>query len=160
MNIPLKGATGWTCSLMALALCAVLCGCSRARTRAQQILGAPLPASAKEIRIAHAAQIITHDYFVSAVVSPEDYAVLVKQLGLTHYSGLLQWWSGALQAPGIPWWTPAQTNDAGTWFHSNNLLLRSSDTLSYSTNIVSRYDDGRMFFRVHIVRLEPRRQPH
>jgi len=67
----------------------------------------------------------------------EDYQALVRRLGLRHRPDLLDDWSSALEAQDTPWWTVSAVN---TYFGDSE----------ESTYIVTRYEDGRLFFKCHV----------
>lgn len=104
------------------------------------IVGVPLPPSATDIRASDRAGIFGGDYYVSAVISRDDYQRLVSQLGLRHRADLLEYWSGALAAHNTPWWTVSSVNDADTYFGDSEA----------STYIVTRYEGGRIYFKRHV----------
>jgi hypothetical protein len=79
------------------------------------------------------------DSYFSATISSADYMVLTQQLNLRHRADLLEYWSGALTARDIPWWTVTVTNDSATLFAEQP-----------STYIVTRYEGGRLYFKRHM----------
>ena len=141
-------------SLIAVIVCSELCGCSRSDSRAREILGRPLPASATDIHVSHfelvrrdGMKIETRD-FLAVAISREDYATLVGQLGLRHMDSVT-WgnWPGPFKYPDIAfegspvglwtwkgdsdkqhalWWTVTNTNDEDTFGdYSVSLLNRT-----------------------------------
>ena len=108
--------------------------------QAADIIGVPLPLSAADIRIADRGGMFGGDYYVSAAISRDDYQRLVSQLGLRHRPDLLEYWHSALAAHNTSWWTVAPVNDADTYFGDSEK----------STYIVTRYEDGRLYFKRHV----------
>lgn len=108
---------------------------------AERLLGVPLPPSAKVLETADRAGMFGGDYFVIIQMPESDFQALVQKLGLVHRADLLDYWPSALRAPDdLRSWNVTETNDANTYFGDQR----------HSTYLVARYENGRMYYRVHV----------
>jgi hypothetical protein len=108
---------------------------------AEELLGVPLPASARVLHLADRAGLFGGDYFVVIEMPEADFQQLVVKLALVHRPDLLQYWPNALGAPKeIEWWNLNQVNDENTFFGDQR----------HSTYLVARYEGGKMYYKVHV----------
>ncbi|MEO8352447.1 MAG: hypothetical protein ABI680_11995 [Chthoniobacteraceae bacterium] len=126
---------------LAIAALAALVFWPRTESRmAADMIGIPLPSSATDIRASDRAGMFGGDYYVSAAISRNEYQQIVSQLGLRRRADLLEFWAVALRAYDTPWWTVSSVNDADTYFGDSE----------ESCYIVTRYEDGRIYFKRHV----------
>lgn len=108
---------------------------------AEQLLGVPLPPSAKVVNTADKGGLFGGDCFAVIEMSESDFRGLVQQMGLSNRADLLDYWPMALRAPNdIGSWDVSETNDANTFFGDQR----------HSTYLVARYERGRMYFKLHV----------
>lgn len=113
---------------------------SCAQGRAEKVIGAALPESATDIRVAHQGGLFGGDSFVSARMSRADFEKMVSGLCLRNRPDLLQYWLTALRGADIEWWDVSDTNDQDTYFGD----------CDESTYLVVRFENERMFFKRHV----------
>jgi hypothetical protein len=115
---------------------------------AQEILGAALPPSARDVRAANKGGFFGGNSYVAASMTRQDFATLAQQLKLQHRGDLLEHWPAALRALDVSWWKVTSTNDSDTLFGEEP-----------STYLVARYENGRLFFKRHVYWSQAAGQP-
>lgn len=145
----LRGGTRrWVAWLFAAGLLAALVGAvvfllfpswfESTRTRAGKIVGAPLPASATDVRVLSKHNFFAGDDWVSAAMSRDDFERLMKSGGQSPRADLVDYWPSAFRGPaGESWWSPPARPPPGEGY-----FLGQGGILYAAT-----YSGGRMYFR-------------
>lgn len=114
---------------------------ANASKRAEKIISIPLPKSASDVHFADRANFYGGDYYISAKLDHNDFVDFTKTLGMTNQPDIFQKVPEALQATNLDWWTVSVTNDTNTV---------AADRRSEFSWIISRYQNGRIYFHRHM----------